>query len=202
MPADRNGDRRITLCGQELPHPGHVCAFFESQEQKYDTIVPFFLDAVAVGDRIINVVDGEQRDAHLQRLRARDARLGQAVESEQLRVLTSEETYLRPGLQDLDGMLELVHDALQEAEAEQRCVRTCGEMSWVARSTLPVERVLEYEARVNHFVPTFTCTLLCAYDVAAIPSGLLSEILATHPFAIIKGRLRPNPYYVEPEENV
>ena len=59
---------------------------------------------------------------------------------------------------------------------------------------------MAYEARVNYLLPDFSCTLVCAYDLALTPAALVSDILATHPAAIVKGRLRPNPFYVQPDE--
>ena len=197
---DGNGGRLITLCGEEIPHPGHVCAFFDSREEKYDTLAPFFIDAIQAGDRIINVVDADARDEHLRQLTRALVPVARAMEGEQLRVFTSEETYLREGIQDLDGMLDLLRDALESSARDNCCIRTCGDMSWIGRSTMPVERVLEYEAKVNYFVPTHTCTLLCVYDLAVMPAALVSDIMSTHPFAIVKGRLRRNPYFVQPDE--
>ena len=116
----------------------------------------------------------------------------------QYRLLTAEETYLRDGAVELDGMLDLLREALESAKRDGTRVRTCGEMNWVARSSMPTEHVMTYEARVNEFVPTFQCTLLCVYDLALMRTGMVADILATHPAAIINGQLRPNPYYVEP----
>ena len=56
------------------------------------------------------------------------------------------------------------------------------------------------EARVNDFVPTFECTLLCVYDLTSTPAAMVADILATHPDAIVNGRPRANPYAVDPSE--
>jgi hypothetical protein len=117
----------------------------------------------------------------------------------QFQLLTAEETYLKDGAVELDGMLDLLHDALETARREGSSVRTCGEMNWIGRSGMATETVMAYEARVNQFVPTFQCTLVCVYDVAQARSGMVADILATHPTAIMNGRLRENPLYVEPQ---
>jgi hypothetical protein len=192
--------RVVTLCGERLPGPGHVCAFFDSRQEKYDMLASYFGDAIRAGDRIINVVDQARKDDHLTQLDRAHVPVREALARHQMEVLTSEETYLRDGVQDLEGMLDLLRGALESAHREGRCVRTCGEMNWIGRSSIPIERVLEYEAKVNQFVPTFDCTLVCLFDTADMSAALVSDILATHPFAIIKNRLRPNPYYVAPDE--
>jgi hypothetical protein len=190
----------ITLCGEPVVRPGHICAFFDSRSEKYQTLAPYFNEGLAAGDRVINVVDAETRNEHLRCLAENNVPVTNAMAADQLRVFTCEDTYLKGGAPDLDGMFELLREALETAVSEGRRVRTCGEMNWIERSQIPSQRVMEYEARVNHLVPTFDCTLLCVYDLAHTNAAMLSDILATHPFAIIKGRARPNPYFVPPDE--
>ena len=192
--------RSIHLCGQTLPHPGHVCAFFDSQEQKYEVLIPFLKDAITAGDDVINIVDARDRTAHLNTLAQGGVPVEPAMANGQLNVLTSEETYLQNGDDVLPRLLGFLGEKLQQAKDEKHCLRTCGEMNWVGRRVLPIEDVLEYESRVNNFLPDFECTLLCIYDLPSTPTSLMMDILATHPFAIINGRLRENPHYVQPVE--
>jgi hypothetical protein len=189
----------IHLCGEEVPHAGHICAFFDSRVEKYRVLAPYFAEGLAEGDRIINVVDAKEREEHLHALTRADVLVTDAIHRGQFQLLTAEETYLKEGTVDLDGMLAMLRDALETAQREGISVRTCGEMNWIGRSNMPSEKVMSYEARVNDFVPTFQCTLVCVYDVANVQSGMVADILATHPTAIIDGRLRSNPLYVEPE---
>jgi hypothetical protein len=195
-----DGVPSITLCGERFDRPGHICAFFDSRTEKYDVLGPYFNEGLAEGDRMINVVDAESRAEHLGFLAEKNVPVDATMATGQLQVLTSEETYLKDGAQDLEGMLELLRETLEASQREGRRVRTCGEMNWIGRSQMPSQRVMEYEARVNEFVPTFDCTLLCVYDLADTGPKMLSDILATHSFAIINGRPRPNPYFVPPRE--
>ena len=196
----RRAPGAIRLCGEEIPHAGHICAFFDSRKQKYEVLAPYLADGIAEGDRIINVVDAADREDHLRALTAANVPVARAIGRGQYQLKTAEETYLQAGAVNLDGMLELLRGALEAAEREGTCIRTCGEMNWIGRSSLPAEEVMKYEARVNEFVPTFQCSLVCVYDVAALRSGMVADILATHPSAIINGRLRNNPVYVEPSQ--
>ena len=197
-PSGRRTPEPVHLCGEEIPHAGHICAFFDSRAEKYEVLAPYLADGIAKGDRIINVVDARDRDAHVATLSARSVPVRAAIDRGQYRLLTAEETYLKQGAQNLDGMLQLLRETLETAQREGTNIRTCGEMNWVARSSMPVEEVLAYEAKVNDFVPSFQCTLVCVYDTAMLPSGMVADILATHPAAIINGRLRNNPVHVAP----
>lgn len=192
--------RTIRLCGETLPHAGHVCAFFDSRDQKYDTLIPFLQDAIDAGDDVVNIVDAAEMHAHLKRLSQGGIPVHDATSSGQLNIKSSEETYLQNGEQVLPRLLDFLRATLERVKAEHRCLRTWGEMDWVSRGGIPIEEVLEYESRVNEFFPDFECTLLCVYDLANTPPSLMTDILATHPSAIVKGRLRPNPHYVQPAE--
>jgi hypothetical protein len=192
--------RTVNLCGQTLPHPGHVCAFFDSREQKYDVLIPFLQDAIDAGDNVVNIVDRDDMAGHLDTLVTGGVPVWETIASGQLNVQTSEDTYLREGKDVLPSLLAFLRETLANAKQHQHCVRTWGEMNWVGRGALPITDVLEYEARVNELLPDFECTMLCVYDLAHTPSSMVSDVLATHPFAIIKGRLRENPYYVQPGE--
>lgn len=192
--------RLIELCGQQLPHPGHVCAFFDSREQKYEILAPFFKDAIEAGDEIVNIVDARHRPGHIKALVDAGVPLEPAMASGQVNILTSEETYLQEGDDILPNLLDFLGQTLVRAKQEGHCLRTCGEMNWVAEGKLPMKQVLQYEARVNNFLPDHECTLVCVYDLAVTPTSMVSDILATHPFAIIQGRLRENAHYVQPHE--
>ena len=192
--------RRPTLCGQEVPRAGHICAFFDSSAEKYDVLASYFGDALASGDRVIDVVEARTREEHMHGITRAGVDMEAAVASGQLRFSTCEDTYYRDGRLDLDGVLDMLRDSLRTARADGACVRTAGDMNWVARDPSQHARAMEYEARVNELVPTFDCTMLCVYDLAHTPSALFADILATHPFAVVRGRLRPNPWAVAPDE--
>ena len=192
--------RKVTLCGSEAPQPGHICAFFNSADEKYAALAPFFNDAIDAGDCVVNIVDADRRDQHLRSLSSARVPVEPAMQMDRLRVMTTEETYVRDGELNLDGVLDLVRETLAMAEREGRSVRTCGEMDWIGRTPTALARAMEYEARVNYLLAGCDCTLLCVYDLARIPSGVVADIMATHEYAVLNGRLRRNPYFIQPDE--
>ena len=200
MLVKNSGMRTIRLCGETLPHAGHVCAFFDSREQKYGTLIPFLQDAIDAGDEVVNIVDAADMDVHVKTLVEGGIPVHAAMSSGQLNIKSSEATYLQSGEQVLPRLLDFLRNTLRRVKAENRYLRTWGEMDWVGRGLVPIEEVLEYESRVNEFFPDFECTLLCVYDLAHTSPSLMTDILATHPSAILRGRLRKNPHYVDPSD--
>lgn len=194
----RKAAARPVLCGEEVPLSGHICAFFSSTEEKYETLAPYFSAAINAGDRVINVVDESARAAHQRQLENMGVPVKQAIERDHFRLHSCEQMYMKDGVLALDGVLDMLRDALAGAKADGHRLRTCGEMNWIARNPAASSKAMDYESRVNELLQDHDCTMLCVYDLAHTPSALVSDILATHPYAVINGRLRPNPYSVEP----
>jgi hypothetical protein len=146
------------------------------------------------GEQILNVLDANRLRDH----RARLAKGGVAVDDPRVSIASSEETYLAGGRFEMARMVDFVRDALESAAAEGRKVRTAGWMDWIPRDAPGVERVMEYEARMNELVPTFDCTFMCVYDLSSLTGETVVDIMATHPYVILKGEIRQNPFYVPP----
>jgi hypothetical protein len=192
--------RHVTLCGRKLDRPGHICAFFDSRDQEYDILVPYFKEGLREGEQVINIVDAERHADHCARLEARGIAVDDAVAGAQLKVLTSEETYTKGGRFGAQRMYELLQGALATAAWTKKRVRTSGVMDWATRGHAGTEELMDYEARVNVLVPIYDCTLLCVYDLNEISGRMVMDILRTHPYVIHGKQILENPYYVAPIE--
>jgi hypothetical protein len=187
--------RSIHLCGQEIEQPGHICAFFTSRDEEYDTLIPYLKDGVEAGEQVLNVVDEDRLSDHRARLEAG----GVATNGGRVQVASSEDTYLAGGHFDMSRMVGFVREQLVNAATRGRFVRTAGWMDWIYRSAPGTDRVMEYEARMNLLVPTFDCTFMCVYDLTKLSGHMVVDIMATHPYVILNGRIRQNSFYVPPD---
>jgi hypothetical protein len=188
--------RSIHLCGQNVDQPGHICAFFDSREEEYDTLLPYFKEGVEAGEQVLNVLDAERLPDHCERLEAG----GIPIDDGRVQVASSEETYIAGGSFDIERMVSFVTDAVRNAAASGKLVRTAGWMDWVYRQPPGTERLMEYEARMNLLVPTFDCTFMCVYDLSKVSGDTLIDIMSTHPYVILRGQIRRNPFFIRPEE--
>ena len=186
--------RSVRLCGQDIDRPGHICAFFNSREQEYDALIPYFRDGVSSGENVFNVIDRAREPDHRTRLIA----AGLVVDGP-VQVKSSEETYLDNGRFDIERMCNFVRDVLVDSAQVGKRVRTAGWMDWIHRDAPGTERVMEYESRMNLLVPTFDCTFMCVYDLTKLSGEMVVDIMATHPYVIMNGQVRKNAFYVPPE---
>lgn len=62
-------EQRIRFAGSELGRYRHVCAFFSSPTEEYETLLPFVRDGLGRGERAFHVLPSKYRDEHLEQLR-------------------------------------------------------------------------------------------------------------------------------------
>lgn len=188
----------VTLCGRSIGRPGHLCAFFDSRDQEYDVLAPYYKEGLEAGEEVITIVDAHRKEDHCKRVAHYEIPVEHAMADGTFKVLTSEDTYTAGGRFEAQRMYDLLHGALVDARNHGRRVRTSGVMDWSKKGTPGTEELMQYEARVNVLVPMYDCTLLCVYDLAAITAKEMMDILTTHPYVVHRRRVLENPYYVAP----
>ena len=47
----------VRLAGRTITHTNHICAFFNSKEEQYKVLMPFFKDGYDQGEKLFHVVD-------------------------------------------------------------------------------------------------------------------------------------------------
>lgn len=139
-----------------LDRARHVCAFFHTKDEEYRVLLPFIVEGFARGDRAFHIVDPEQRDAHLARLRDAAIDVDAAQDSGQLSVLRWQDAYLRGGHFDQNAMLALIEEVLAGGKAAGfPLTRLVANMEWALEDRPGVEDIVEYETRLNFVLPKY-----------------------------------------------
>lgn len=188
--------RSIRLCGQDVDQPGYICAFFSSREEEYGTLIPYLKEGMDEGEDVLNVIDEKRLADHRARLDAGGIRVADGHVS----IAASEQTYLAGGRFEMRRMVDFVRDQLSRSAHHGRRVRTAGWMDWLSREPADLRRVMEYESRMNLLVPDFDCTFMCVYNLEMLRGDMVADIIATHPYVILNGQVRPNAFYIPPED--
>ena len=191
----------ISLAGSQLGDVRHVCAFFNSDDEEYRTLLPFIKDGFECGDKAVHVVNPGQHHNHLQRLTAAGIDAAAAQRSGQFELRTNTETYLRDGHFDQDRMLEVFERlASGNATGGFPLSRIVCHMEWAAEGRSHVDDLIEFESRVNDMWRRHDDVVICTYDLAKFGGDTVIDIMRTHPMIIIGGILQHNPFFVPPEE--
>ena len=191
----------VTLCGETLSGPLHVCAFFDSREEQYETLLPWIKEGIKNNEEIINILDGGLHHDHCCRLTDADIPVQDAVTRGQLKIFASDDTYLLGGTFAAEKMLKILEQALIDAQnGPYGTFRGYGDMEWALKNLPGTDELIEYEARINTFGPKYNCSIICAYDINRFSGSAVADILATHPYVIMHGRIHKNPHFIEPIE--
>lgn len=197
----RSESAPITLAGHALGEHRHVCAFFNSDDEAYGTLLPFIRDGISRGDKAFHIVDPEGRDAYVQRMSDYGIDVDKGLAGSQINVSVWEDAYLKPGRFDQNAMLELIQEVLRSGKRQgYPLTRLIAHMEWCLRDCPGVEDIVEYESRLNQVLPLNDDVVICTYDIAKHSAEVIMGALRTHPVVIIGGILQVNPFYVTPED--
>jgi hypothetical protein len=189
----------IPFAGSQLNEVRHVCAFFNSDDEKYRVLLPFIKDGFERGEKAIHVIGPDQQCDHLQRLAAVGIDPAVAQQSGQLDLRISTEAYLRDGRFDQDRMLEVFEQLASGTEREGfKRSRIVCHMEWAADDRTHVDNLVEFESRVNDVWSRCDDAVICVYDLAKFGGDTVVDIIRTHPVIIIGGILQQNPFFVPP----
>ena len=134
-------------------------------------------------------------------LRAAGVDVEAATESRRLTIARVRETYLRDGYFQPDRMIRIFSETLNTTTAARFSgLRVVGEMTCVLDGRTGIERLMEYEGKLNHFVRDHPAVVTCQYDRTRFPPEVILNAIRTHPVVVCGKLVCSNPYYVPPEE--
>lgn len=193
--------RKHSLAGAEL-NQYHVCAFFDSREEEYSVLGPFFKEGIDQAEKCIHIVNPAQVDDHRRRLSRAGINTHECESCGQLEIVPWNQAYLdENGVFDQTRMLALVDELTGHGRGTDfKAVRIMGNMDWVFQDVPGAEAILEYESAVNTVLARNKQLAICVYDVAKLSGAMLMDLLRTHPLTLIGGVLQENPFYTPPEQ--
>jgi hypothetical protein len=191
----------IAFAGSTLGRYRHICAFFSSLQEEYETLLPFVREGIERGERAFHVLPVQYRQEHLDQLRSAGIDVTAAQQRRQLEVAAPEEVYLRGGGFSKDAMLATIQEALKTGPTLGfPLTRLIAHAEAVLQDGSKANEWVEYETRLNDVLPRYEDPVICTYDANLLNGTIAVDILRTHPVAIIGGRLYENPFFVPPGE--
>ncbi len=182
--------------------PGsHICGLFGSPEEHRSLVAPFMRHALERYEKLLYLADSHGAEQILGYLSADGVQAAPYVMSGQIRILESREGWPSGGDFDPEAMIARLSAETRAALAAGfDGLRVAAEMSWALRQPMGAERLIDYESRLNGFLPASRCLALCQYDRRRFPPQVLLEILEIHPLAAVGAELFDNFYHLPPGE--
>jgi hypothetical protein len=98
-------------------------------------------------------------------------------------------------------MLALIQEVLENGRSRGfGMTRLWANMEWALEDLPGVHDIIEYETRLNKFLPGYDDIIVCTYDLNKFSAPIVIDIMRTHPQVIISGVLHENPFYMPPDE--
>lgn len=177
--------------------PGdHLCGFYYGDEERDALLLPFLRGGLQAGDKCLAVLDSTSPEQVVAEVTA-DLDSDALLATGQLKLYTSATTYLRGGSFDPDRMIAFWETmaAATSAAASYGFARVVGEMSWLERAPASRDDVLKYETWADGFATRFEHAILCMYDLRRLGSGILLDLMRTHPKLLLGGLILENPHH-------
>jgi signal transduction histidine kinase len=184
-----------TTLDSDLRSGDHLCAIYDTDADWLVTAVAYFSEGLARHEACVYVAPKENA-AHLEvALRAAGLDVDAQIRRGALRFATPEATYLRPGRFDPDVMIALWQELIDAAGAEGYTnLRVAGFPTWINDGVPGAERWAEYEAQISECFRGRPVIKLCQYDRRLFAPTVLLDVLRSHPFAVVQGAVRANPF--------
>jgi len=186
---------------EELDVHDHLCLIYENRQEQMDAIIPFIRKGLERNEQCVYIADENTSESVVDSLQEAGIDAAGAIATGALAVLTKQDAYLKKGYFDPDWMISFLTEATAKAkEAGFKALRATGEMTWVFGGDPGVERLVEYEAKLNYFFPKNDCLAICQYNRKRFPPEIIMDVIRTHPTVIVGSTVCRNYYYVPPDE--
>jgi hypothetical protein len=193
----------LSLGGAQMGKHRHVCAFFHSQDEEYQVLMPFIKQGIERGEKAFHILDPKFLQDHRERLKRAGIDPEALEERRQLELRVWQNVHLRSegGRFDQHDMLELIQEVLRTGRTDGfPLTRFIAHMEWSREDAPGVEDIIEYESRLNMVLPNFDDPVICTYDLTRFGAATVIDIMRVHPSVLIGGILQDNPFYLPPEE--
>lgn len=181
--------------------PGdHLCCIYETEEEHRALLTPYLRQGLERNEKVVYIVDARTAETVLGYLREDGLDPQPYLDRGQLVILTVSDAYMRDGAFIPDRMISFLRQETDRTVGEgYGALRVTGEMSWALRRLPGANHLIEYESKLNTFLPGSRCLALCQYDKRRFPPETLLQVLATHPAAVIGTEVYENFHFVPPE---
>ncbi len=161
----------------------HVCLHFRDRDELWELFRPYVLDHAQQKRAIVYIHEETSRADVLARLRGEGLDPKRMVAGGLLRLLVPSQAYLRTGSFEPARMIDFVEGAILDRRgAGHEAMLVSGEMIWRLSGAPGVERMDEYEMRLNHLLLRYPkVTIVCHYDMHRLSSAMALGALCTHP---------------------
>jgi hypothetical protein len=175
----------------------HIALIYEGQGENVQAAAAFIRDGLERDHYCLYVHDESSQQGLLTAFTASGIDAASAVAQGRLELVMTSHSVLADGRFDPDVMVGMLQAKVRQAlERGFEGLSVAGEMSWALGRHPGVDQLVTYEALCSGFVEANTVVALCQYDRKRFDAQALRQVLLTHPWVLIDGRLCRNFHHV------
>lgn len=176
----------------------HLCSIYSDFEVQISYIVPYMDIGLKKNHKCIYITDENPIESIISAFRIKGTNLSAYLEKGQFVFFTGTDTYLKNGYFDPDRMISTLKEMEKTALKEGfEGIRVTGEMTWILSKLPGTERFMEYENKLNEFLPGSKSAAICQYSESKFDKKILIEVIKAHPKVGINGLFHINNFYKE-----
>jgi len=182
---------------------GHLSYLYETEEDHRAMLTSFLRWGLERDEKVMYVAKAHAAETILSYLRDDGVDVESCLARGQLVVLACGEACSREGAFDAERMIALLSDERERGLADgYPALRVTSEMACALGRLSGLERLTEYEARLDEFLRGSQCVLMCQYDRRHSDPAALLEMLRHHPIVAVGTEVYDNFYHIPPAELV
>ncbi len=168
----------------EMPWGTHLCAFYDSEDDLLDLLLPYFGAGLRKHEFCIYVAwDRQDRDDVEEEMHGHG--LDRYLERGQMRIIPAEEWYLRGGFFDARRVLDSWVENCHEARASgYDGIRVMGNMAWLDR--VDWQSLADYEYQANRLFNGHPMIAVCSYPLERCDERRATDLVAAHQFELVR----------------
>lgn len=179
----------------------HVSSIYQNKEQQFSLIVPFMMEGLKSNQKCVYVFSENTKEGVIEEFKKAGSELDEFIKSGQFELVDSKDVYLKNGNFEPNKMLATVESIEKQAfEDGYWGFRGSGEMGDSMNVNISETELIDYESKLNEFLVGRKIALICQYNENKVNHKFLNNVIRTHPFIIIYGKMYENKYfYTAPE---
>ena len=179
----------------------HVSSIYQNKEQQFSLIIPFMVEGLKSNQKCVYVFGENTKEEVIEEFKKVGFELDEFIKSGQFELVDSKDVYIKNGNFESNKMLVTI-EALEKQAFEDGFwgFRGSGEMGDSMNENIDEGELIDYESKLNEILAGRKIALICQYNENKVDHKILNNIIRTHPFTIIYGKMYENKYfYTAPE---
>jgi hypothetical protein len=180
----------------------HMCGLYETEEERDKIIFGLFTQGCDDGNLQLYCPVERTANDFKEKFSLHNPKHSANLEDKNSFVINSaKELYYPDGIFSPKAMDTGLNNFYVESQKNgYRNIRATAEMCWALNAIPGVEHLMVYESRLNYFIPGKPWISICLYNMNKFSGSQIMNVLRTHPYAVNKGIVSQNPYYVNPDQ--